>query len=313
MATWFAQDKQRKGPVVNGKTISNARAIVAASMIALITAGCGSLSPAAPDSEAKPSPVTPDVKLYALDCGRIEMLDLDLFDRGGAYEGRQNSAVDTCFLIRHPNGDLMWDAGLPDGLNALPDGLTQGAFTVSVPTTLASQLDALGVPPAEIDYFSISHSHFDHVGNANLFAGATFLVTEAERAHMFRDEARANTEGFADYKDLEASDTLTFTGDYDVFGDGSVTILSLPGHTPGHTALMVRLVNEGTVLLSGDLYHLEEARELRTVPRFNTDAEETLRSMDRFEDIAAQTGARVVIQHGAADFEALPQPPAYLD
>ena len=292
------------------------KALLTASLLALMAAGCEhgeSASGSGGDSVKPSAATTPAVKLYAFDCGRIEMLDLGLFDRGGAYDGRQNSAVDACYLIRHPEGDLMWDSGLPDALNDLPDGLTQGPFTVSVPTTLESQLAALGVAPSEIEYFSISHSHFDHVGNANLFAGSTFLISEAERAHMFRDEARADPSSFGAYSALEDSETVAFTGDYDVFGDGSVRILALPGHTPGHTALLVTLANEGVVLLSGDLYHLEEAREKRTVPRFNTDAEETLASMDRFEEIAAAVDARVIIQHAAADYEALPKPPAYLD
>lgn len=276
--------------------------------------GAGEGALAAAEKAGKPDAGSqPAIKLYALDCGRIEMLDLGLFDRGGAYDGRQNSAVDTCFLIRHPAGDLMWDAGLPDGLTDLPDGLTQGPFTVSVPTTLESQIADLGIALDEIEYFSISHSHFDHVGNANLFAGSTFLVTEAERAHMFRDEARADPNTIGAYNTLETSETITFTGDYDVFKDGSVIILDLPGHTPGHTALKVNLTNTGTVLLSGDLYHLDEAREKRTVPRFNTDADNTLASMDRFEEIAAATNARVIIQHEADDFDALPKAPAFLD
>ncbi|VAW07849.1 MBL-fold metallo-hydrolase superfamily, partial [hydrothermal vent metagenome] len=107
--------------------------------------------------------------------------------------------------------------------------------------------------------------------------------------------------------------TTEFDGDYDVFGDGSVTILATPGHTPGHTSLLVNLKNSGPVLLTGDLYHLLESREKRIVPTFNTDAEETLRSMDRFEALAAETGARVVIQHVLEDMDVMPKAPEYLD
>ncbi len=55
-------------------------------------------------------------------------------------------------------------------------------------------------------------------------------------------------------------------GDYDVFGDGSVLILKAPGHTPGHQSLEIKLQKNGTVLLSGDLYHLRDSRKLRFVP-----------------------------------------------
>lgn len=279
--------------------------IVAAAMLAV---GCDR-----GQEESPPTPDLPDVSLYAFDCGRIEMLDLSVFSREGKFDGRSNSAGDMCFLVRHPDGDLMWDAGLPDGLNAQEDGVTNGPFHLSVPLTLGSQLEAVGVTPAEIEYFSISHSHFDHVGNAALFSGSTFLVDGDERAFMFRDEARADSAGFASVAPLETATTQEFDGDHDVFGDGSVVILATPGHTPGHTSLLVNLVDAGPVLLTGDLYHLADARTERTVPVFNTSPEETLRSMDRFESLASETGARVIMQHSLEDMNALPRSPAPLN
>lgn len=252
------------------------------------------------------------VKLYALDCGRIDMLDLSLFTLGDEYDGRQNSAADMCFLVRHPDGDLMWDAGLPDAMHAEEDGITNGPFHVSVPQTLESQLAALGLTPADIEYFTISHSHFDHVGNAPMFAGSTFLIDKDERAWMFRDEARAE-ETFGFVAPLESAKTREFDGDLDVFGDGSVVLLDLPGHTPGHKSLKVTLDNEGVVMLTGDLYHLIESRERRLMPKFNVDPELTYASMDRFEAIARETGARVIIQHSLEQREALGQTPALLD
>ena len=256
---------------------------------------------------------TVSVKLYALECGRVDMLDLSIFDKGGAYDGRTNKAVSSCYLIRHPKGDLLWDTGLPDALNAMPDGVSNGPFHLEVPTTLKSQLDASGVAASDIEYLSVSHSHFDHMGNAGAYASATFLVNEAEHAHLFRDEARANAETFPAYSALETAKTVKFTGEYDVFGDARVIIMDTPGHTPGHTILKLELAKTGTVLLSGDLYHLNESREIRAVPVFNTDADETLRSMDKFEALAALTNAKVIIQHSIQDFEALPKPPLYLD
>ena len=95
------------------------------------------------------------------------------------------------------------------------------------------------------------------------------------------------------------------SGDVDVFGDGSVTALHLPGHTPDHMALLVKLAS-GPVLLSGDTYHSREAREKRGVPPFNTSREQTLQSMDRFEKVAKDTGAKVVIQHEPRDIGLLP-------
>ncbi len=292
------------------------RRIITIAAVLLSLAACSKPAVDAPAESEKAAPAEPKVdalRLYVLDCGHIDISDLSVFDRGGAYDGRSDSFVDACFLIRHPSGDLLWDAGLPDALNAAPDGVTSPPFTLKVPKTLTGQLERIGVPPDYVEYFSISHSHFDHVGNANLFKNSTFIVNEKERDHMFRAEARANAQDFANYADLEAAKKISFTDSYDVFGDKSVIVISMPGHTPGHSVLFIDLEHSGPILLSGDLYHLTEAREKKTIPVFNTDADETLASMQKFEDLATAGGARVIIQHEDADFNNLPRAPAYLD
>lgn len=253
------------------------------------------------------------VKLYALDCGSVNMLDLGVFSREGKYAGEKNLAADPCFLIQHPKGNFLWDTGLPQALAEMPEGLINGPFHLKMNTKLTDQLAELNLTPEDITYLSISHSHFDHVGNAGLFASATFIVHEKERAHMFRDAERANADTFAAFSALETAETIEFTDQHDVFGDGSAVIKSLPGHTPGHSALLLQLANSGAVYLTGDLYHFTRARENRTVPTFNTDPEQTLESMDAFEALAEAAGARVVIQHEKEDFDKLPKFPAYLD
>ena len=90
-----------------------------------------------------------------------------------------------------------------------------------------------------------------------------------------------------------------------MFGDQSVTILDMPGHTPGHKALLVRL-KSGPVLLSGDLYHATEQVPNRGVPSFNTNRADTLASFDRFQPIAKSTKAKVIIQHELDDIAKLP-------
>lgn len=285
-------------------------------LIALFALAACSKAPGPLPQEEKAKPIEPKVdalRLYVFDCGRIEISDLSAFDRGGAYDGRADNFVDSCYLVRHPDGDLVWDAGLPDSIHELPDGVTEASFTLKVSKTLKGQLERIGVPPEAVEFFSISHSHFDHLGNGNLFKASTFIVQEKERAHMFREDARRDAQTFANYSDLEAAKKTTFTDSYDVFGDGKVIIVSMPGHTPGHSVLLVNLEHTGPVLLSGDLYHLTEARERRTIPTFNSSPEETLASMDKFEELARASDARVIIQHEEVDFEKLPRAPAYLD
>jgi glyoxylase-like metal-dependent hydrolase (beta-lactamase superfamily II) len=82
-------------------------------------------------------------------------------------------------------------------------------------------------------------------------------------------------------------------------------MLDLPGHTPGHYALLVRLAS-GPVLLSGDLYHFTEQVANRGVPPFNHDRADTLASMDRYDRIAKNLKAKTIIQHEPADIIKLP-------
>lgn len=282
------------------------RLLVSALALAAL-AGCGQTAQQA----------SPPVELYAMDCGRAEFSDVDIFADDGSFAGQSRELLVPCYLIRHPNGDLIWDTGLPEAIADTPGGFTPEGFPAhfEVPVKLTAQLAQLNLAPADIEFVSFSHMHSDHTGNGNLFAGATWIVDADERTRMFDAEHRADPRDFNNYNQLENAQTrlIEGDGDYDVFGDGSVTIIQAPGHTPGHTVLLVRLPNAGPVLLTGDMWHLAESRERRTVPRFNTDREQTLASMDKIERIARETNARVIRQHVGEDFETLPRFPAPLN
>jgi len=263
---------------------------------------------AAPAPAAAASP--PDLRLYTLDCGQIVEFDADGYADDGAYKGVSKTLVVPCFLIRHPKGDLLWETGLPQSIADLPGG--KNAFGMSVARKLTDQLKDLGLTPAEIEYLSVSHSHYDHIGNGGLFAAhSTWIVDADERAYAFRPAARADKAEFEPYAALETARTVQIEGDapYDVFGDGSVTILQAPGHTPGHTVLLVRLPQTGPVLLTGDLWHIAESQPARRVPRFNTNRAQTLASMEKVEALARETHARLVREHVPEDIAALPRFP----
>lgn len=247
------------------------------------------------------------LELYAMDCGRLDMPNADMFADDGAYKGVPSKMVVPCYLIRHPRGDLIWDTGLPTMSPTLAK--EEGASTSR---TLLEQLKTLDLTPADIEYLSISHSHFDHIGNAGKFAASTWIVDPDEKAYAFSAAARKNVAQFANYAALETSKTVLIEQPtYDVFGDKSVVIYQAPGHTPGHTVLLVRL-KSGPVLLTGDMWHIAASRPNRRVPRFNFNRDQTLKSMDLVEKIAADTKARVVLEHVPEDFDSLPKFPQAL-
>ncbi|MEO8461670.1 MAG: N-acyl homoserine lactonase family protein [Chloroflexota bacterium] len=247
------------------------------------------------------------VRVYVLDGGRIRAAGTDATELAddGAYEGLTLDLPVPCFLIRHPDGDLMWDTGISSTRTDLGSWATPGA-------DLADQLGGLGLAAADIRFVALSHGHWDHSGNAGLFDRSAWIVNPAERDFMFGDE-NGDPRAMDDYAALEGATTRLITDDHDVFGDGSVTIIQAPGHTPGHVVLLVRLVESGPVLLSGDLWHQAESRRHRRVPVYNTDRDQTLASMDRVEAMVAATGARVIIQHESLDQALLPRLPASLE
>ncbi len=262
------------------------------------------------------APTAPTVKLYAMNCGNLAFTDVDPFADDHSMKGVARTFVDSCYLIRHPKGDLVWDTGVPEAIADMADGLKPKDFPVhiTVPKKLSAQLGELGLAPGDIEYVSFSHLHFDHTGNGNLFAASTWIVDADERAAMFSDSARKG-EDFAAYSALEQARTELIEGDarHDVFGDGSVVIVQAPGHTPGHTVLLVKTAKAGNVLLTGDMWHLAESREKRLVPSFNFDRARTLASMDAVEALAKENDARIIRQHVPEDLASLPAFPTPLE
>lgn len=262
------------------------------------------LAPARAADEVK------DVRLYALDCGRIEIKNMAMFSDTGEYDGKTGKLADPCFVIRHPKGTLIWDTGLGDKMAANKDGVDNEIAHMWVDATLLDQLKRIGLAPADITYLSFSHTHFDHTGNANEFPGATWILNKAEIAWAETKPGPVALDTFSDYKTAK---TQMIDGDYDVFGDGSVMILKTPGHTPGHQSLELKLKKSGVVILSGDLFHQRDNYRFRRVPPLNVERADTLASMDRVGTILKNTKGRLVVQHDANDFKSLPKFPKYLD
>ncbi len=252
------------------------------------------------------------VRLYAIDCGWAKVSDMKDFSDTGNLDGKAGELAVPCFLVWHPKGALLWDLGLGDKLADKKDGVTLDEFHLVVRRTLLSQLAAIGLKPGDIRFVAFSHMHWDHTGNANDYTSATWLINKREFDWATGTPAPDGVDQstFSDYKKAKIE---TFDGDKDVFGDGSVHILRAPGHTPGHSVLLLKLKNAGTLILSGDLYHAMESRTEKLVPIYNTSRADTLASMDRIERLLATDNGRLVIQHAPESFNSLPKFPGYLD
>ncbi|WP_428097356.1 N-acyl homoserine lactonase family protein [Candidatus Rariloculus sp.] len=268
---------------------------------------------AAPPALAQDGPTPPETpRIYIFDNGAIRGLNPELFNFS-ADELAEPDLVNISYLIAHPNGTLMFDAG------AVPDSEFEGhegpvvEGTMSATQPLRPQLEAAGYSPDDVTYFALSHYHSDHTANANDFAGATWIVQEAERDFMFADDPDAiiNTESFGELGDAET--VILDNEDFDVFGDGSVIVMATPGHTPGHQVVAVTLANSGTIVLGGDLYHYPEEITTGRVPTFEFDAEQTHASRAKIQAFLEMTGGTLWIEHDIATHAQLPRSPEYVD
>ena len=252
-------------------------------------------------------------RLYAFECGSIEVLDVSVF-HPGIDKGKRKLLTNSCYLIVHPKGTLLWDAGLPDALVNTPDGvLLYDIFRFKVSKPLGPQLRQIGYPAESIQYLGISHLHGDHVGNANLLPKATLLIQKEEYAAGFGTEPGKYGFDPSSYASLRDNPVKQLQGDYDVFGDGSVVIKRTLGHTPGHQALFVKLRQSGNILLSGDAVHFTDNWTHKRAPGFNFDKEQTVKTMLEMEQFLKDNRATLWIQHDLEQNATIKHAPAYYD
>ena len=254
-----------------------------------------------PTAHASAQPA-PTVTLTRMSCGtNAPPTDVGLrFSDSYAFKGLMVQLTYSCYLVRHNDEYLVWDTGFAMGPGA-----------TAPKQSLVDMLAELKLPPASVKYVGISHYHGDHTGQTRLFPQATLLIGKGDWDAINDPKLAAATSpaNFAPWISGGAK-VEPLAADKDVFGDGSVMILNMPGHTPGHHSLLVKLREMGPVLITGDLSHFRENYESNGVPTFNTDRAASLASIDRFKLIAKNLKATVIIQHDQRDVTKLPAFPA---
>ena len=262
-------------------------------------------------AQSRPAPPkTP--RLYIFDVGAIKGLDPKLFNFT-RDEIKEPDFINIAYLIVHPKGTLMFDAG------AVPDSAFKGDGTpvvegiMSATQPLKPQMAAAGYAPSDVNFFALSHYHSDHTANANDFAGATWIVQKAERDAMLADKPQGIIQPKS-YSALRNAKTKILNDeDFDVFGDGAVVVKSAPGHTPGHQVVFVRLAKTGPVVLAGDLYHYPEERTTGRIPTFEFNAEQSRAARVKIEAFVKQTSAQLWIEHDIATHAKLPKAPKFVE
>jgi N-acyl homoserine lactone hydrolase len=275
----------------------------------------------------RPAPAGPVTgaadRLYVLDCGVGHATDESRWTVG-VNVGKPIDISVSCYLIHHANDYFLWDTGISDAVAAMPEGwypnnnpATDIHWTRA--KTLESQLAEIGVKPSDIKFVGISHTHPDHIGNAELFPGVPFLIQKAEYDYYFAPGKNGIAKPASDPRPTFSREhpVNLVQEDLDVFGDGSVMIVYTPGHTPGHQSCLVHLAKTGWILLSGDAVHLQENWDNRRIPYFSTmPAEQKLQtqlSMQRMADLISFYHAQLWINHEKTQSDKLKHAPAYYD
>jgi glyoxylase-like metal-dependent hydrolase (beta-lactamase superfamily II) len=303
---------------VRGLKVSGGRSAIVSVAVALVLAAVAcATDPASTGSE----PRVDAVRLYVFDCGTLHIADVGRFGLK-AEEVKVADMSVGCYLVAHPTGNLLWDAGaVPDSAWTptggavkhhlmLPDKQTRDLTLVQ---PLVPQLAAAGYAPSDITYLALSHYHWDHTANAGVFGSSAWLVRGEERDAMFAD-TRTGASDPSTYAALRTSKTVVIgSQEHDVFGDGTVVIRAARGHTVGHQVLYLRLARTGGVVLSGDLYHYPEERALDRVPTIEYSQAETRAARVELETFLKKTGAALWIQHDLTAHARLRKAPEYYD
>jgi len=267
-----------------------------------------------------PDPIKAGVaeRLYRLDCGHSLANDESVWTPGENV-GRDIEFSSTCWLIKHGSAWLLWDTGVPETALNDPQGWSTlpKLIVYHLDKSLTDQLAAIGLKPGDIGRVAISHTHGDHIGNVGLFSNATIVMQKAE--YNWIHSANGPNENVNQLMALARKllgtpkNLQLIDGDTDVFGDGSLTLLATPGHTPGHQSLLVHLRNSGFILLSGDVAHSGENFEKDIVPSLNTNKAESIASMERVRRLIATYNAKFFINHDKSQTDKLRLIPAFYD
>ena len=228
-------------------------------------------------------------------------------------ESREIKIPVNMWILDHPKGLVLYDTG---NNVAISDGQCKTHWVAGLCDFLKSsqtrkdvidqQLERLGYKVSDVKIVITSHSHLDHIGNIEMFPDAIHVMQKKELYQAWWPEKfqRTGVHVLADYDDARDFNYMELNGDYDLFGDGSVIILSTPGHTMGHQSVKLQLPETGTVILSQDAIWMEE--NLEGYPAgLNYSVLDYTNSVNRLKMMRDIESAKLWFGHSGKQYEAM--------
>ena len=237
--------------------------------------------------------------IYLPDAERQELIDLPV----------------NCYLLRHPEGNVLFDTGCHPSTTTDAAGrwgsIAKAIVPVSKPEeNLLDQLALVGLQPEDIDVVVNSHFHSDHCGCNEFFKKATVICHAKELEAASQAEAEKMGYLAVDWKHPWPTETIT--DQRDLFNDGRIVLLPMPGHTPGMTTALVGFDRSGTFLLASDAVALSVNLERDINPRNTWNPERSSHSMTEIRKIQA-SGTTILFGHDDQQGQTLLKGEAFYD
>lgn len=248
------------------------------------------------------------MKMHILSGGRVQMKK-HVYVPGAAREETLDLPV-SCFLFRHPQGNVLFDTGCHPSVAEDPEGRWGNMARAVVPVmgrddNIVSELRRVNLTPGDIDIVVNSHLHCDHCGCNEFFSGATVYVHADELARARDPDSEGKGYFQADWD--HSMPVVEIAGEVDIFDDGRIVLLPLPGHTPGLTGLLASLPNSGAWLLASDAVAVRENLEMEIIPKNTWNRDLLVTSLAEIKRIET-SGATVVCGHDLAQWSAFRTP-----
>jgi glyoxylase-like metal-dependent hydrolase (beta-lactamase superfamily II) len=245
------------------------------------------------------------MKMHVLSGGRVRMRKSVYFPDAAREETIEMPV--SSFLLRGPQGNLLFDTGCHPSVATDAQARWGGLAKLMVPImrpddNVVAGLAALDLRPDDIDVVVCSHLHPDHCGCNAFFKRATVIVHARELEAARKPDAAASGYLAVDWDHPLSVDLIT--DERDLYGNGRIVLIPLPGHTPGSMAALVALDRTGAVLLAADTVSLRATLDTGIVPKNTWNADALVTSLAEVRRIEA-SGVMVICGHDAAQWDIL--------